>query len=281
MKLATAENALYGATQSPMISVITCSIEPLKFSAVNAMWRSIFGSESWEMVGIHDAKSMAEGYARGVQQASGDLLIFAHDDIELICEQFVARLMNHFQSLDVIGVAGASRLVSPAWFDAGPPFIFGQVVEKVEGKPGGSGSTFFINIFGAPSRTVGNIKVLDGVLIATRRDVVERIGFDAATFDGFHLYDMDFSIRAHQAGYRLGVACDLPLIHASGGVYDQVWRTYAERFVQKHHNLMEFNLETVQRSWSLVEVRTLPEAIMRMTPEYWAQPLQPPGSAGR
>jgi GT2 family glycosyltransferase len=246
-----------------MISVITCSIDPLKFNAVSAMWQSVFAAEPWEMIGIHDAKSMAEGYTRGVQKAKGELLIFAHDDIEIISEHFTARLKKHFESFDIVGVAGASKLVSPAWFDAGPPFIFGQVVERM---PGG---TFFINIFGAPAPVVGNIKVLDGVFIAAQRGVLDRIPFDAATFDGFHLYDLDFCIRAHQAGYRLGVACDVNLIHASSGNYDQAWRDHAARFVQKHQNAMELQLGTIQRSWSFVEVKTLAHALLRMMPEYW------------
>jgi GT2 family glycosyltransferase len=171
----------------------------------------------------------------------------------------------------VIGVAGACRLVSPAWFDAGPPYLFGQVVEKLP-SASAADTTYFINIFGAPAPVVGNIKVLDGMFIATRREVVDRVPFDAATFDGFHLYDMDFSIRAYQAGYRLAVACDLNLIHRSSGTYDQIWRNYATRFVQKHQNAMELHLATVQRSWGSVEVRTLEEARARMTPDHWGQP---------
>lgn len=33
-------------------------------------------------------------------------------------------------------------------------------------------------------------------------DVGQALRFDAATFDGFHLYDIDFRFRAYRAGYR-------------------------------------------------------------------------------
>ncbi len=59
--------------------------------------------------------------------------------------------------------------------------------------------------------------------------------FDAETFDGFHLYDIDWSYRASRAGFRLGVAGELLVVHASRGAYDAAWQGYADRFRSKHN----------------------------------------------
>ena len=76
--------------------------------------------------------------------------------------------------------------------------------------------------------------VLDGVLLAARREIFATVRFDAATFDGFHCYDIDWSYRAALAGFRLAAAGDLQVVHASRGRYDDVWQQYAERFCAKH-----------------------------------------------
>src|SRR5205823_3606760 len=76
--------------------------------------------------------------------------------------------------------------------------------------------------------------LLDGVLIAARREVFTAVPFDAKTFDDFHLYDIDWSYRAANAGFRLGVAGELLLPHESRGAYGDAWQYYAERFCLKH-----------------------------------------------
>jgi hypothetical protein len=85
-----------------------------------------------------------------------------------------------------------------------------------------------------PRPSASDLAVLDGVLIAARRKLLSAIPFDSATFDGFHLYDLDWSYRAFRAGYRLGVVGELMLVHASRGRYDDDWERYADRFCLKH-----------------------------------------------
>jgi len=60
---------------------------------------------------------------------------------------------------------------------------------------------------------------------------------DEATFDGFHFYDLDFSYRAHRAGLRLAVSTDILLLHASEGRFEEEWKRYAQRFMDKFPEL--------------------------------------------
>src|SRR5436305_10032323 len=105
-----------------MISVIICSIDPVRFARVCANYRQVLGNEPHEIIGIHDAKGMCEGYNRGLAQARGDIVIFSHDDIEILTPEFATRLKKHLLRFDVVGIAGTLLLVGAGWFNAGPPY---------------------------------------------------------------------------------------------------------------------------------------------------------------
>jgi GT2 family glycosyltransferase len=207
------------------ISVIICSVDNARFAAVESMYRRVLG-ESAQIIRIPDAKGMCEGYNRGIAQSTGDVLIFSHDDVEFLTDDFAARLLGHLENFDVVGVAGTTRLVAGAWVLAGPPYVFGQVAEPAQ--QGG----YAILYFGGMGRVCPNIQALDGLMFAARRAVVEKVKFDE-TFDGFHLYDLDFTFSAYNAGFKLAVARDLFALHFSSGNFDTRWQQYAERFVRK------------------------------------------------
>jgi len=209
-------------------SVVICSIDDRKFDQVSANYRRILGPALLEIIGIHDARSLAEGYNRGIDRARGDVLVFSHDDIEILTPDFAARLDGHLHSHDVIGVAGTTRLVGGGWYFAGHPYDYMLVItpHPETGQP-----TMVIE--GGGPLVVPGIQALDGVFMATRSSVAQALRFDAGTFDHFHLYDLDFSYRACVSGLRLAVCRDLVLIHHSHGSYDDRWDEYRRRFEHK------------------------------------------------
>jgi hypothetical protein len=94
------------------------------------------------------------------------------------------------------------------------------------------------------------------VFIATHRQVWEALKFDAETFNAFHVYDIDFTWRAHLAGYRQVVAMDLPLIHFSLGGYDLKWQAENLKFLRKFPQLS--NLPAIHRHSNLqVKLKTI------------------------
>jgi len=245
-----------------MFSVIVCSVDPKRFAAVEAMYGATMGAEPWEMIGIHDARSLAEGYNRGVANSRGEYLLFCHDDVEILSGDFAARLKEHLNRFDLVGVAGTTRLIHPAWFFAGPPHIFGQIVNPA---PEGQ---FNVTIFGAPTPVVRNIQAIDGVFIAARRSVFSRLRFDEETFDGFHLYDVDFSYAAYQAGMQLAVANDIHLFHNSEGNFGPDWKKYAARFADKWLRNIE-HPKSRKMDFCAIRVSTRAQAVEVMTPPYW------------
>lgn len=235
-----------------MISVIICSINDARFSASSAQLASLLKDEAHEIIRIPDARSLGEGYTRGIAASRGEYLIFCHDDIEILNPDFASRLKKHLANFDLVGVAGTTRLISPEWVRAGPPYIFGQVAQV---HPQGG---FLVRFFGIPDVAVGQIQAMDGLFFAARRSVVEKIQFDFKTFDGFHLYDLDFSFAAHLAGFRLAIANDIHILHASWGSQDQAWRHYADRFASKYADRV-FRMPMRQFSFAATHVRTRAE----------------------
>lgn len=246
-----------------IISVIICSRDARKFSLVASMYRRLLSPTASEIIHIPDARSMAEGYNRGFERSSGRILLFSHDDVAVLAPDFETRLRGHMEKFDVLGVAGTTRLVGPAWHAAGYPYIFGQVAHATA-EP----TPFAVTVYGTPRRSAGGIQALDGLFFAAHRHVFERVGFDAERFDGFHLYDVDFTFRAHLAGFRLGVAGDLHVFHASAGNFDSEWSRYAARFVHKHGPRLPPS-DNRTHHWVVVSVSTREQILEVMTPAHW------------
>jgi predicted O-linked N-acetylglucosamine transferase (SPINDLY family) len=243
------------------VSVIICSIRPDYFQSIREKMLAQFPGHAVEVIGIHDAQSLCEGYNRGAAQARGDHLIFCHDDIDLPQADFGLRVLAHLQQHDVIGVVGADELVDGDWSHAGPPHLHGQILHRPEGANSDAQGFLYLAV-GLHSPAAANVKALDGVFIATRRGVWEALRFDARTFDGFHLYDIDFTYRAHRAGYRVAVPHDLLLVHFSTGRYDTGWQRFNLRFLEKFPELS--NLPSVRRFSNMhVKLQTL-DQVARM-----------------
>lgn len=215
--------------QSPAISIVICSINTEKFKAVSQTYAQALAGESYELIAIHDAKSLAQGYNRGIEQSRGSIVIFSHDDIEILVPDFGRKLRNYLNVYDIVGVAGTTCLIDAKWLAAGHPYVHGNVTH-----PAGQSGEFELTVYGARSTVVKHVQALDGLFFAVRRKVLDAIQFDAVIFDGFHCYDVDFTFSAYQKGFKLAVCNDLTLIHLSDGKFDAAWALYRERFLVKH-----------------------------------------------
>lgn len=214
--------------QLPSLSVITCSIDLRKQARFEANLAEHFADWPHELLVIHDARSLAEAYNRGIDRTTGEWIVFCHDDIEFVQVDAPWRLHAALSHQALIGVAGTTRLTGPTSLWSGPSSGYCQVAHVTpEGR-------LMSSLYGIGDGLVVNAEALDGVFLACHRSVADTIRFDADTFDHFHLYDTDFSWRAHRAGFPVGIVQDLLLIHHSLGSFDDTWQRYADRFMAKH-----------------------------------------------
>ena len=218
--------------QTQPVSVLVCSRSAERFARAEAMYHRLLGEVPHEIIVIDDARSLAEGYNRALGRARHEIVVFAHDDVDILSPDFAARLLRGISRHDLVGVAGTRKLVGGAWHFAGHPHLAGQV-----GMPGAEGG-YVVTLYDVMERETKGLQALDGLLLATRRDSALRLGFDEATFDGWHLYDLDFSLRAAQEGMDCATCNDILAVHDSQGSYDDRWLEYAQRFHAKHQGLV-------------------------------------------
>lgn len=214
----------------PELSIIVCSVDEARFARCSANWREMLSERHYELIRIADARGLAEGYNRGLALSRADVLVFCHDDIEILQPNIYSRLTGHLQRADLIGIAGTSRLAGGSWFAAGRPDVYGQVVQP----PLPTQDGCRLELYGRSRPTEDRpIQALDGVFLAMRRGVAKALRFDAERFDGFHLYDLDFTFRAYLAGFRLAVCHDVLIYHQSRGDWGEDWRHYVAVFEKK------------------------------------------------
>lgn len=249
-----------------MYSVVVCSVDKDKTKRITRHYNELFSGRDYELILISDAQSLAEAYNRGMARAQGDTVIFSHDDIEFLTPRtWLDRLKAHLDIFDVVGVAGTTRLIGPAWASAGPPFTFCRVGELDKDAP------YRMLYCGAPASRVANIQALDGLFFAVKRKVLERVRFDAEHFDGFHCYDVDFTFSAYLAGFQLGVATDLAVLHHSQGQFSSDWANYANRFIGKHKKKLH-PMKQRRYQHGMVQLHTRAELIEALTQDVQSIP---------
>ena len=232
MRVATAEQQLELPHPLPTLSFVCCSIQPaLQARFAGEVARTFANWPGIEVCVLNDARSLAEAYNRGAALTHGDWLVFCHDDIRFLRADFAARLALAMQRFDVCGAAGATRLCGPAALWGGPSAGLAQVSYPL---PDGRHAATLCGVGPVHARA----EALDGVFVAVKRAVWAQVRFDADRFDGFHLYDIDFSHSCHRQGHVVGIAQDLHLLHDSAGNFDEHWSVYADRFVRKHNLLV-------------------------------------------
>jgi GT2 family glycosyltransferase len=215
-------------TTPGFVSVVICSIDDAKHDRAVALYRKLLARVPHEIVSIRNARSLAEAYNWAVRNSVADVIVLSHDDVDVLADDFAARLFDHLRSFDALGVVGSTRAVGPTVGWSGHPHLRGWITHHLPNE-----AQWQVDLLDHRA-VAGDITALDGVFLAARREVLKAVSFDAALFDGFHLADIDWSLRAARAGFRLGVAADLNLVHASKGNYDATWQRYADRFCAKH-----------------------------------------------
>jgi hypothetical protein len=139
-----------------------------------------------------------------------------------------ARLARHLERFDVLGPVGTRKLVSMNWADAGAEHLYGAMTG-----PDANGATA-TGYFGGETVAIDGIVAHEGAFIVARREAALAVDWDDVTFDDWHGYDTDFTFRAHLAGWRLGVALDLPMLHFSRGTFGPGYERSKARFAAKH-----------------------------------------------
>ncbi len=141
------------------ISFVVCSITPSKLATLRANLDQLIHSKAWELIHIDDARSLAEGYNRGLDQTTGELVVLCHDDIVIFGDDFEAKLRCYLAEFDVIGVAGSTKMSGPSWLWAGLPHLWCWVGHPRDDSPAAMAS-------GLRGPCVRGAQLLDGLFFS-------------------------------------------------------------------------------------------------------------------
>lgn len=174
-------------------------------------------------------------YNRVIKECKLDpaTIVFAHDDLHILDYFWCSRLKQGLTKFDVIGLAGNKRRVpkQPSWAFVDTKFTW-DTHENLSGVVG-HGKSFppsNLSIFGPPRQQV---KLLDGLLLATESETLLRNDLFFDEIYDFHFYDLDFCRQVEEKGLSCGT-WDLSLIHESGGSFgSQGWRSAYDRYLEK------------------------------------------------
>ena len=220
-----------------MLSIIVCSCKDPSCDVHERNVRRTVGTE-FEYLKINNRdnpRGICAVYNEGVRRASGDILVFVHEDVFFMEGNWGGVLEQKFSDCTVglVGVAGTQYLFAdtPGWVAAGRPFIHGHVVHELS-----DGAVYNLTVFNW-DKGDSDVVAVDGLFFAIRKELFNSIRFDELTFDGFHLYDLDICMQVRRT-HRLLVTWDILVKHQSGGSFDQTWNSYAQRFLRKYHTAL-------------------------------------------
>jgi GT2 family glycosyltransferase len=208
-----------------MISIIISSYQKKYLSAVKKNIAETIGVE-YEIIEIDNPGKMGicEAYNTGAKKSRYLYLCFVHEDVRFITINWGQNLINHFSSdpkCGVFGLAGSvckNRMLTSWW----QPVIEGTETKRtnyIQTFSNGTSEHFLLNPLNEHKSLVVS---LDGVFMAMKKDVWEKVLFDEKLLKGFHAYDLDFTIRSSK-NFNNYVVYDILLEHYSEGVNDLNW----------------------------------------------------------
>ena len=250
-----------------MISVIICARTSTLSPAFVENITSTIGVP-FEIISIDNSEnkySIFSAYNEGYAKSKYPYLCFIHDDILFHSSDWGAKLIAHLQDQQtgIIGLAGGDMIIRvPSSWSAGVVNINITQSDRTGKKP--------TKLFRLPHNYDGTRRsaiVLDGVMLAMRRDLMEKIRFDE-NLGGFHGYDFDISLQATVAGFTNYVVYDINLEHLSRGKPDKNYYKNLIRVYRKwedHLPLMGRNIpEDMKNNLRAIEFKRFKTLINRM-----------------
>lgn len=195
-------------------------------------WKRWLRDNADKVVDMPEAFNWSRFNNLAVEQAAGEYLLFLNDDIEVIDPEWLDALLEHAQRPEV-GITGARLLYPGRRVQHAGMFLATMAIARhafrfaAEDEPG---------YFGL-SLTQRNVMAVTGACMLVRRDVFDALG----RFDEAHEVinnDVDFCLRAHQAGFLTVYTPYATLIHHEQASRDQVVETFdTSHFEQRWKSL--------------------------------------------
>lgn len=232
-----------------MISVVICSVNAILAEQVKSNIDNTIGVP-WEPVIIDNSnpsRGITAVYNEGVRRASFHIICFVHEDVAFLTNGWGKLLIGYFNAddtLGMVGVAGAgykSRTLS-GWMTSIEQFDRFNITHR--DSKGKNEKMFFDQ---PPPARLKEVVTLDGVLLCTKKEIIEQIPFDEQFLKGFHLYDVDISFRLSRA-YKVVVSFEIDLLHyTEGGDFGDNWVESTLEWHQRYNDRLPVSTGDLKR----------------------------------
>ncbi len=216
-----------------MISIVGCSVNEKNFQQFSDSVQKTIGVE-FEIVRIdnsHDQYGICQAYNKGAALCRYDHICFVHEDVIFVSENWGQALLAALKDPHT-GLVGIIGLCYYGMFPLDwqhPRDIEGGLIQrfKYEQKP-----ELHVNRSRFPGGPQAEVVAIDGVFMATRKEIIQKIRFSEEYIPGFHGYDLDLAMKIRRR-YKIVVARDILLIHLSEGFRDQHWHEIMKTLYKK------------------------------------------------
>jgi hypothetical protein len=208
-----------------MISVIICSADKKMFAAASGTVAETIGVP-YELISFDNSDEklgICEVYNKGIKRAKYPVLCFMHEDIIIHTKGWGQSVINAFNNdsiLGILGVAGSYyKPLSPSgWLGQGMDTECSNLIQNYKFKD----ELPNLNYKNPNNEQITEVACIDGLWFCVPKHVAVKYKFDEETFQGFHCYDVDFSLTVG-ADYKVAVTYDVLLTHLSEGNFDKTW----------------------------------------------------------
>ncbi|MHC4183287.1 MAG: glycosyltransferase [Planctomycetota bacterium] len=151
----------------------------------------------------HGFQSAAEALNFGGNQATGEYIIFVHQDVKIVSATWLEdaeNILNKIPNLGVAGVVGCTEKGSSIHERTRNIILHGDDMEKI----------------GSPIKSPEKVQTLDELLLIVPKKIFEKHQFDEKTCNNWHLYGTDYCLVMATIGKEI---CVIPLfvVHKSKG----------------------------------------------------------------
>jgi GT2 family glycosyltransferase len=152
-------------------------------------------------------ESSAEALNHGARKASGEYLLFIHQDVKLESSSWLEdahKILDNLPNMGVAGVAGMS-IKGKNHLEKQRNIIKHEVPPKK---------------WGNPIEKPEEVETVDECLFIIPKEVFKQIEFDEETCPGWHLYGVDYCLTAREKGFKVFVI-PLSVYHLSAHSGDE------------------------------------------------------------
>ncbi|MBJ7879166.1 glycosyltransferase [Gelidibacter salicanalis] len=199
-----------------MISIIIPSRSAVALAAISENIATTIGVP-FEIIDYDNTKDgfgICKIYNLCAQKAQFDNLVFCHDDIVFHTAHWGEKLVDILKNntIGLVGITGAtykSKYPAP-WVSIPTQYYRSNLYKGHTAKE-------------IPhDKIYEEVAVIDGCFISMRKTVWKQFKFNETQLHGFHMYDIDISVRVGKE-FDIVVARSFEIEHLSDGVFNHVW----------------------------------------------------------